>query len=316
LIWDSVSKETGMEISSSLFWVTLAQIMMINIVLSGDNAVVIAMASRALPAKQQKQAILFGSFGAIILRVILTFFAVLLLELPFLKVVGAVLLLWIGIKMLLPENEDDDLDAHSNMWAAIKTIIVADFVMSLDNVLGVAAAAKGSVLLLIIGLAISIPLIIYGSTLILKLMNRYPVVVTVGGGILGWVAGEMLVTDPAVNPLMQGDMHLAHEAAPVLGMLLVVGAGKWFAARSPRSALSESAAALCSPDHDGSDPEEASDRGEAAPPGYHWVTRRWRTLPDGTRDYAASHGQEVFKVLVPVSSHIHSNTLSDRYTLH
>lgn len=302
-----------MDIGSSLFWITLAQIMMINIVLSGDNAVVIAMASRALPEKQQKQAILFGSFGAIILRVILTFFAVLLLELPFLKVVGAVLLLWIGIKMLLPENEDDDLDAHSNMWAAIKTIIVADFVMSLDNVLGVAAAAKGSVLLLIIGLAISIPLIIYGSTLILKLMNRYPVVVTIGGGILGWVAGEMLVTDPAVNPLMQGDMHLAHEAAPLLGMLLVVGAGKWFAARSLQSAHAETGATSCPPEPARG---ETSDREEAAPPGYHWVTRRWRTLPDGTRDYAAAHGLEVFKVLVPVSSHMHSNTLSERYTLH
>lgn len=291
---------------SSTFWVTLAQIMMINIVLSGDNAVVIAMASRALPPKQQKQAILFGSFGAIILRVILTFFAVMLLELPYLKVIGAVLLLWIGIKMLLPENEDDELDAHSNMWAAIKTIIVADFVMSLDNVLGVAAAAKGSLVLLIIGLAVSIPLIIYGSTLILKLMNRYPVVVTVGGGILGWVAGEMLVTDPAVNPLMQGDAHLAHEAAPVLGMLLVVSAGKWLAS----SKSGEKPRAV---EGDATEPAEVREKVEDAPPGYHWVSRRWRTLPDGTRDYAAYHGEEAFRVLVPVSSHLHTHTLSDLF---
>lgn len=293
---------------SSGFWVTLGQIMMINIVLSGDNAVVIAMASRALPPRQQRQAILFGSLGAIVLRIILTFFAVLLLELPFLKMFGAVLLLWIGIKMLLPEDEENELDAHSNMWAAIKTIIVADFVMSLDNVLGVAAAAKGSLLLLIIGLAISIPLIIYGSTLILKLMNRYPVVVTLGGAILGWVAGEMLVSDPAVNPLMQGDAHFAHDAAPVLGMLLVVGAGKWLALRKGRES---SAGPALTPAATQEAAAEVAETVPAAPPGYHWVTRRWRTLPDGTRDYAAYHGEEVFRVLTPVSSHLHSQPITE-----
>jgi YjbE family integral membrane protein len=295
-------------LGTSTFWVILAQIMMINIVLSGDNAVVIAMASRALPPRQQKQAILFGSLGAIVLRVILTFFAVMLLELPYLKMIGAVLLLWIGIKMLLPEDDENDLDAHSNMWAAIKTIIVADFIMSLDNVLGVAAAAKGSLLLLIIGLAISIPLIIYGSTLILKLMNRYPVVVTVGGGILGWVAGEMLITDPAVNPLMSGDTEFLHTAAPALGMFLVVAGGKWLgsskAASEPAPGTADSA--------DAGQPEEET----APPPGYRWVTRRWKTLPDGTRDYAAFHGEESYRVLVPVSSHVHSNSLPQRYTLH
>lgn len=293
---------------SSSFWVTLAQIMMINIVLSGDNAVVIAMASRALPPRQQKQAILFGSLGAIVLRIILTFFAVLLLELPFLKLIGAVLLLWIGIKLLIPENDDDELDAHSNMWAAIKTIIVADFVMSLDNVLGVAAAAKGSLLLLIIGLAISIPLIIYGSTLILKLMNRYPVVVTLGGAILGWVAGEMLVSDPAINPLMQGDASFAYDAVPVLGVLLVVGAGRWLA--TSRKGEDQRAAQASA----ASSTEAVADSAEEAPPGYRWVTRRWRTLPDGTRDYAAYHGEEAFRVLVPVSSHLHTHTLSELFS--
>jgi YjbE family integral membrane protein len=296
-------------VGSSSFWVTLAQIMMINIVLSGDNAVVIAMASRALPPRQQKQAILFGSFGAIILRIILTFFAVILLEMPYLKAIGAVLLLWIGIKMLIPESEEDELDAHSNMWAAIKTIIVADFVMSLDNVLGVAAAAKGNLLLLIVGLGISIPLIIYGSTLILKLMNRYPVVVTAGGAILGWVAGEMLVTDPAVNPLIHGDTQMLHTAAPVLGMLLVVAGGKWLAFKSGETrAVAETGAAAV--------PTEPMTGEDAPPPGYHWVTRRWRSLPDGSRDYAAYHGEEGYRVLVPVSSHMHSNTVAERYTLH
>lgn len=211
------------------FWIPLGQIIMINIVLSGDNAVVIAMASRALPPRQQKQAILFGSFGAIVLRVILTFFAVLLLGLPFLKIVGSALLGWIGIKMLVPEDEEVELDGHAQLWAAIKTIIVADFIMSLDNVLGVAAAAKGSLLLLVIGLGISIPLIIYGSTLVLKLMTRFPIIVTLGGAVLGWVAGEMLITDPAISGWVEGNAHWLHTLAPGLAALLVVGIGKWLA---------------------------------------------------------------------------------------
>src|SRR5690606_34757758 len=226
----AAARETGMELlTTSFFWVTLAQITMINILLSGDNAVVIALASRSLPPKQQKHAILLGSFGAILLRVMLTFFAVYLLELPFLKAIGAVLLIWIGIKMLLPEAEEKDVDASSNLWAAVKTIIIADFVMSLDNVLGVAAAAKGNVPLLVIGLVISIPLIIYGSTLVLKLMNRFPIIVTAGGGLLGWVAGEMMVSDPALRLFIDTEMPWAHTGAPLLATLAVVGTGKWFA---------------------------------------------------------------------------------------
>jgi YjbE family integral membrane protein len=218
-------------LATSFFWVTLGQIMMINIMLSGDNAVVIAMASRALPARQQKQAILFGSFGAIFLRVVLTFFAVMLLGLPWLKLAGGILLIYIGVKMLIPEEEEKHLDAHAKLWGAIKTIIVADFIMSLDNVLGVAAAAKGNIVLLVLGLAISIPLIIYGSTLILKLMNRYPVIITIGGGILGWVAGEMAITDPVLVSWVDARAHWMHDAAPILGAVLVVISGKLAAAR-------------------------------------------------------------------------------------
>jgi YjbE family integral membrane protein len=214
-------------LTSSFFWVTLAQIIMINIVLSGDNAVVIALASRSLPPRQQKQAILFGSFGAIILRIILTFFAVYLLGLPWLKIIGAALLFWIGIKMLLPEEEETNLDGHQHLWAAIKTIIVADLVMSLDNVLGVAAAAKGSLPLLVLGLAISIPLIIYGSTLILKLMSRFPVIITLGGAVLGWVAAEMLINDPVVSGWVNNQAHWLHTVAPAFGALFVVAMGKW-----------------------------------------------------------------------------------------
>jgi len=229
-------------LTSSFFWVTLAQIIMINIVLSGDNAVVIALASRSLPPKQQKQAILFGSFGAIILRIILTFFAVYLLGLPWLKIIGAVLLFWIGIKMLIPEDGEEDLDGHEHLWAAVKTIIVADFVMSLDNVLGVAAAAKGNVALLVIGLAISIPLIIYGSTLILKLMTRFPFIITIGGGVLGWVAGEMMITDPVISGWVDGQAKWLHTVAPAFGALFVVAMGKWITTfREPKTQTTEAA---------------------------------------------------------------------------
>ncbi len=275
-------------LGTSFFWVTLGQIMMINIMLSGDNAVVIAMASRALPAKQQKQAILFGSFGAILLRVILTFFAVMLLSLPWLKIIGALLLLYIGVKMLIPDEAETHLDAHTKLWAAIKTIIVADFIMSLDNVLGVAAAAKGNVVLLVLGLAISIPLIIYGSTLILKLMNRWPVIITIGGGILGWVAGEMGVTDPAVKDWVDGHAHWLHEAVPIAGAVFVVAVGKAItAAKAPKAEQA---------------PEKAQEIDEPAPPGYRWVHRAWRTLPNGARDYAAYYGKTAFRFLLPVSS--------------
>ena len=281
--------------ATSFFWVTLGQIMMINIMLSGDNAVVIAMASRALPARQQKQAILFGSFGAIVLRVILTFFAVLLLALPWLKLIGAALLGYIGIKMLVPDDAEAELDGHTQLWAAIKTIIVADFIMSLDNVLGVAAAAKGSLLLLVLGLAISIPLIIYGSTLILKLMNRWPMIITLGGGILGWVAGEMAVTDPVISPWVDSEAHWLHTVAPGLAALLVVAAGKWIAAK--KSAPADEHVAKPS----SKEPEQSE---ESAPPGYRWVSRAWRPLPDGTRDYAAYYGKTAFRFLVPISSRL------------
>ena len=279
-------------LTSSFFWLALAQIMMINIMLSGDNAVVIAMASRALPPKQQKHAIMLGSFGAIGLRIILTFFAVFLLALPFLKIIGGVALAWIGIQLLVPDTEEAELDGHSNLWGAVKTIIVADFVMSLDNVLGVAAAAKGNVPLLVIGLAVSIPLIVYGSTFLLKLMNRFPIIVTIGGGILGWVAGEMLVTDPAVGSWVDLNAHWLHIAAPVGATAGVVIAGKWLAAAAIRRGERAAAATI------------VIDESEAAPPGYHWVTRPWRILPNGKREYAAVHGKSHFRTLEPVSSHL------------
>lgn len=215
-------------LSSPEFWIALSQIILINIVLSGDNAVVIALACRSLPPRQQKKAILFGSVGAIVLRVALTFFAVYLLGLPYLKLAGAALLLWIGVGLLKGEDGEEELAGHSNLAAAIKTIVIADLVMSLDNVIGVAAAAKGNVPLLVFGLVISIPLIIFGSAIILKLMQRFPIIITAGAALLGWVAGEMALSDPSTLDFIERH-HYLHNVLPALGAVLVVAAGKWMA---------------------------------------------------------------------------------------
>lgn len=223
-----------MEVGGSVFWVALMQIIGVNIVLSGDNAVVIALAARSLPSHQQKKAIFFGSFAAIVMRIVLTIVAVEMLKLPYLKVIGSLLLLYIGVQLLLPEDGDDGdgVESSSNLVAAIRTILLADLVMSLDNVIAVAAAAKDSVLLLIIGLAISIPLVIFGSTLILKLMDRFPVIVTIGGGLLGWVAGEMAVSDPILVEWVESHARYLHQVAPIAGAVIVVVIGKLLAARA------------------------------------------------------------------------------------
>lgn len=228
-------------LTNPVFWVGLGQIIVVNIVLSGDNAVVIALAARSLPPAQQKQAILWGSVAAIIMRVILTIVAVEMLKLPYLKIVGALLLFWIAIQLLVPEEEDEDgIKSSGNMWTAVRTILIADLVMSLDNVIGVAAAAKGDNILLILGLAISIPLIIFGSTIILKLMDRYPVIITGGAALLGWVAGEMLITDPAIKDWIAANMPWMHIHLPLVGELswaqiagavFVVVVGKMIAGR-------------------------------------------------------------------------------------
>jgi YjbE family integral membrane protein len=222
-----------MTVGDPLFWVALLQIIGVNIVLSGDNAVVIALAARSLPPKQQKAAILWGSGAAVVMRIILTIVAVEMLKWPYLKLIGAVLLLWIAVKLLIPEEEGEEgISTSDNLIAAIKTILIADLVMSLDNVIGVAAAAKGSLTLLILGLAISIPLVVFGSTLLLKLMGRFPIIITIGAALLGWVAGEMAVTDPLIRDWVDANMHWLHWVAPAAGAVLVVVTGKWFASRA------------------------------------------------------------------------------------
>jgi YjbE family integral membrane protein len=216
-----------------VFWVGLWQIILVNIVLSGDNAVVIALAARSLPKHQQNKAIFWGAGAAVVMRIILTVIAVEMLRWPWLKLIGAVLLLWIAVKLLLPEHGGEEgVDSSDNLWAAIKTILIADLVMSLDNVIAVAAAAKGSLTLLVLGLAISIPLVIFGSTLLLKLMTRWPVIITIGAALLGWVAGDMAVTDPVIKDWVDANAAWLHWAAPVAGAVFVVAVGRWLATRA------------------------------------------------------------------------------------
>jgi YjbE family integral membrane protein len=215
-----------MDFASSAFWVAVSQIIVIDLLLSGDNAVVIAMACRNLPDEQRRKGILWGVAGAVLLRVILTALAAALLGLPYLKLVGGLLLLWIGIKLLLPEDEaGEDIAGSSRLIGAIKTIIVADFVMSLDNVIGVAAAAHDSLWLLVFGLAVSIPLIVFSSRLILHLMERMPILVTLGAGLLGYVAGSMMATDPLLADWIDNRATWPKEVAGGIGALLVVIAG-------------------------------------------------------------------------------------------
>lgn len=215
------------------FWIPLLQIIGVNIVLSGDNAVVIALACRSLSLSQQKKGILFGSAGAILLRIVLTFFAARLLTVPYLKLAGAALLIWIGIKLLASEDDDGpSIEGHGELLAAIKTIITADVVMSLDNVIGVAAAAHGDMALMVLGLLISIPLIIFGSTAIMRLMERFPIIIIAGAGLLGYVAGDMASTDISVQSWMDRELHWAHQVIPLALALVVVLAGKWLDRRA------------------------------------------------------------------------------------
>ena len=241
------------ELATQVFWIGLLKIIGVNIILSGDNAVVIALAARSLPPKQRKLAILWGAGAAVALRIVLTIFAVALLTLPWLKIVGSLLLFWIGIKLLVPEDGDDDINASEHLLTAIKTILIADLVMSLDNVIAVAAAAGGSMTLLILGLAISIPLVVFGATLLVTLMDRYPVIITVGAALIGMVAGEMLVTDPVALDWMKGIAGMQVEdgkpklhgvnlelAAGAIGAVIVVAWGLWLAKRQEAAKTSSS----------------------------------------------------------------------------
>lgn len=213
------------------FWIGLLKIVWINIILSGDNAVVIAMAARALPPHQQRTAVLFGSGAAVVLRVVLTVVAAKLLALPYLQIIGGALLLWIGTQLLSEEEEGEGEDKqYGTMLAAVRTILLADLVMSLDNVIAVAAAAQGSMLLLVLGLAISIPLVIFGSTLMIKLMERFPIIVMLGAALIGWVGGETIVSDTILRDVLAANPWL-HYAGAVTGAIFVVLVGRWLQKR-------------------------------------------------------------------------------------
>ena len=226
-----------LEFFQTLSWAAAFQIILIDILLGGDNAVVIALACRNLDPKRRMQGILWGTAGAIGLRVILIFFALTLLTIPFLKVVGALLLLWIGVKLLIPEDDaHGNIEGGTSIMAAIKTIIIADFVMSLDNVIAIAGAAQNAhadhqLGLVIFGLIVSVPIIIWGSTLVLKLIDRFPMVVTFGAALLGWIAGGMLVTDVIIENNFGVQPMAVKIAAEVIGAIFVVVVGRMFAAR-------------------------------------------------------------------------------------
>ncbi len=232
------------------FWIAVGQIIMIDILLGGDNAVVIALACRQLPPKQRTQGIIWGTAGAILLRVILIFFALTLLAIPFLKIVGAVLLVWIGVKLLVPEDEDGhgNIQGSDKLFTAVKTVIIADLVMSVDNVIAIAGAAESvggdhKMPLVIFGLLVSIPIIVWGSKLVIKLMDRFPSIITLGGMLLGWIAGTMAVTDPAiVNPEIVAQLpklvvtDAMKYGAGIAGALLVLALGKWISRNKGKEA--------------------------------------------------------------------------------
>jgi YjbE family integral membrane protein len=218
------------EFLTTQFWLAVGQIIMIDILLGGDNAVVIALACRKLPPAQRRMGILWGTAGAIVLRVILIVFALALLAVPYLKIVGAVLLVWIGVKLLAPDDEDEhgNIESSDKLWAAVKTVIVADLVMSIDNVIAIAGAAEGAggahkIPLVVFGLLVSIPIIVWGSQMVIKLMERFPVIIVLGGMLLGWIAGSMVVTDPALLPYLAAPAE--GGAKPVVGAVTSYGAG-------------------------------------------------------------------------------------------
>ena len=231
------------EFLTAHFWVAVGQIILIDILLGGDNAVVIALACRQLPENQRLKGILWGTAGAILLRVALIAFAITLLQVPFLKIAGAALLIWIGVKLITPHDEDahGNIQASDKLWSAVKTVIVADLVMSIDNVIAIAGAAQNAgeqhqMALVILGLVVSIPIIVWGSQIVLKLMDRFPVIILLGGMLLGWIAGGMFQTDPALKDIISQDQTW-HYALSAAGALLVLAIGQTLKTRSAKGKL-------------------------------------------------------------------------------
>ena len=224
------------ELATPQFWIAVVEIIFVNILLSGDNAVVIALACRNLGQRQRRQGIFWGVLGAIALRIVLTFFAMSLLAYPWLKLIGGALLLWIGVKLITQdEGGEHKVKASDRLMTAVWTIIVADLIMSLDNVVGVAAAAKGDGLLIVFGLVTSIPIVIIGSQIIMRLIARFPVLVLAGGGLLGYIAGEMVIEDPALQSWIAANAAEVAWIVPPLGFVGVVACGLWLTRRRRRA---------------------------------------------------------------------------------
>ncbi|WP_288922942.1 TerC family protein [uncultured Ottowia sp.] len=228
------------EFLTAHFWVAVGQIILIDILLGGDNAVVIALACRQLPENQRLKGVIWGTVGAILLRMALIAFAITLLQVPFLKIAGAALLIWIGVKLITPHDEDahGNIQASDKLWSAVKTVIVADLVMSIDNVIAIAGAAQNAgeqhqMALVILGLVVSIPIIVWGSQIVLKLMDRFPVIILLGGMLLGWIAGSMFQTDPMLKDLIAQEQFW-HYALGAAGALLVLAIGQALKARRAR----------------------------------------------------------------------------------
>lgn len=227
-------------ISTSLI-ISILQIVWIDLLLSGDNAVVIALACRALPERQRRIGIFLGAGAAVALRVAFTGVTSYLIAIPFLKIVSGLLLFWVAIKLLVEENEDEkDIAADDRLWKAVWTIVVADLVMSLDNVIAITAAAKGSWGLIVFGLLLSIPLVIFGSQIIIKLITRFPVIIWAGAGLLGWIAGEIIVDDAAIK---DGMPHAAHYVMAAIGAIFVLSVGYVSKKRKVRVVREEARAA-------------------------------------------------------------------------
>ncbi len=221
-----------MELGSTEFWLALVQIIWVNIILSGDNAVVIALACRSLPPKQQKWGIILGAGAAVLLRIVFVLIISWLLDVPWLKLVGGALLFWIGYKLMLPEEgEGHEVEAASNLRKAVLIVLWADLVMSLDNVIAIAAAARNDTLLIILGLAISVPLVVFGAALMIRLLQRFPILITLGAALIGYIGGEVMVTDKAVEPWIEHNAEWLHLAGPIVGAIGVVIVGKLAAAR-------------------------------------------------------------------------------------
>jgi YjbE family integral membrane protein len=226
------------------FWTALVKIIGVNIILSGDNAVVIALACRSLPPRQQKLGIIFGAGAAVVLRIIFTFVVVALMAIPYLKFAGGLLLFWIGYKLMQPEHEGDkEVDAASNLMGAVRTVLIADAVMSLDNVIAVAGAAEAYApakeVLIGLGLLISIPLVVFGAAILIKLIGRFPIIVVLGAALIGWVGGEVIVTDPAWSAWVDEHAHWLHWGGPLLGAVAVIGIGKLLARKAEPADLED-----------------------------------------------------------------------------